>query len=230
MRRIYIITGVSGGIGNFLARHYAQKGFEVFGTYHSNQPEILPGVITNKVDVSNPNQVRDWVNGLSMDSAELVLINSAGITYNAFAHKSDHAIWKNVIDVNLFGSFNTSSLLLPHMREKKFGRIINFSSVVAQSGVMGTSAYAASKAGLWGMSKTLAIENATKGITVNTLNLGYFDIGMIIKVPDDMQKQISAKIPVNRFGDPENIVAAVDFLVKSDYTTGESININGGLY
>ncbi len=230
MRRIYLITGVSGGIGNFLAKHYAQEGFEVFGTYHSTIPEVLSGIIINKVDVSDPKQVADWLNSLPINASEIVLINSAGITYNAFAHKSDPVRWKNVIDVNLIGSYNTSSFLLPHMRENKFGRIINFSSVVAQSGVMGTSAYSASKAGLWGMSKTLAIENATKGITVNTLNLGYFDIGMISAVPGDMQKQILEKIPVNRFGDPVNIVAAVDFLVKSDYTTGESININGGLY
>ena len=113
------------------------------------------------------------------------------------------------------------------MRECGWGRIIFLSSVVGEKPQLGTSSYAASKSGLYGLTKALAIENASKGITVNCLNLGYFDIGMINEIPD--QQAIKDKIPFKEFGDPSNIRAAVQFLVQSDYTTGSIIDINGGL-
>ncbi len=228
--KTFIITGASGGIGNFLSKHYAELGFEVFGTYNSNKPDLPNGVSLAKVDVSNHIEIEAWINSLPLKNKKLILINSAGISYNSFGHKADPDKWRDVVNVNLFGSFNTCRYLLPFMREIDFGRIINFSSVVAQIGVHGTSAYASSKAALWGLTKTLAIENASKGITVNTLTLGYFNIGMISTVPAEMQKIIVDKIPIQGFGNPENIIKAINFLIESDYTTGESININGGLY
>jgi len=227
---VFLITGASGGIGKFLCAHYAEKGFDVFGTYNSTKPAVQSGIKLSKVDVSNFKEVELWTQSLPLQNKRIILINSAGISYNAFAHKADPESWQKVINVNLFGSFNTSRYVLPFMRDENFGRIINFSSVVAHIGVHGTSAYASSKAALWGLTKTLAIENATKGITVNTLTLGYFDIGMINTVPGDMKKIIIEKIPMQTFGDPKNIANALDFLIESDYTTGESININGGLY
>jgi NAD(P)-dependent dehydrogenase (short-subunit alcohol dehydrogenase family) len=227
---IFLITGASGGIGKFLSHHYAQLGYEVFGTYNSNKPENYDGIELKKVDVSNHIEVESWISSLPLKSKKIILINSAGISYNAFGHKADPEKWREVINVNLFGSFNTSRYVLPLMRDVNFGRIINFSSVVAQVGIHGTSAYSSSKAALWGLTKTLAIENASKGITVNTLTLGYFNIGMISTVPDEMQKIIAGKIPMQGFGNPDNIIKALNFLIESDYTTGESININGGLY
>jgi acetoacetyl-CoA reductase/3-oxoacyl-[acyl-carrier protein] reductase len=115
------------------------------------------------------------------------------------------------------------------MREQQYGRIINMSSVVAQTGIPGTSAYAASKSGLWGMTKALSVENATKGITINTLNLGYYEIGMIDEVSQEMQNIIKDKIPQKKFGDPSNILNAAKFLINSPYITGTNIDINGGL-
>jgi NAD(P)-dependent dehydrogenase (short-subunit alcohol dehydrogenase family) len=120
--------------------------------------------------------------------------------------------------------------LLPIMREQNWGRVVNFASVVAQSGVPGTTAYAASKAGLWGLSKSLAKENATKGITINSLNLGYFDVGMIKEVPADMQAKIKEQIPSGMFGHPDNIYNAIRFLIDSDYVNGTTIDLNAGLY
>ncbi len=225
-----IITGASKGIGNFLATHFFLKGNSVFGTYNSTEPELNLGYNMSKVDVSNYEQVELWIQSIQLKSRKIVLINAAGISYNSFAHKADPDKWLEVININLFGSFNTCRYILPLMREANYGRIINFSSVVPQLGVIGTSAYAASKAGLWGLTKTLSIENATKGITVNNLNLGYFNIGMIKDVPEDMQKLLVQKIPLQTFGDPCNIINAIEFLIESDYTTGTSININGGLF
>jgi len=160
----------------------------------------------------------------------VILINCAGTNYSSFAHKSDIKKWVKVINVNLVGTFNVIHAFLPYMREENYGRIINFSSVVAQIGVPGTSAYAASKAGLCGLTKSIAVENAKKGITINNLNLGYFNIGMINDVPKDFQKAIKEKIPSGNFGDPENIFKAVKFLIEADYVNGTSIDINGGLY
>lgn len=227
---VILITGASNGIGKFLSNHFASKGFAVYGTFNRTETKDQPGIMMRRVDVSDYRQVERWVQSLPLAGKKIVLINAAGITYNAFAHKADPEKWLEVIKVNLLGSFNVIRAVLPVMRETKYGRIVNFSSVVAHVGVPGTSAYAASKAALWGLSKSVAVENATKGITVNTLDLGYFNIGMIKSVPEEIQKEIVKKIPVQVFGDPGNIINAVEFLIESNYTTGESININGGLY
>lgn len=144
-------------------------------------------------------------------------------------HKFDLRKWKEVIDTNLNGTFNMIHAVIPRMRESGYGRIINFSSVVAQIGVPGTSAYASSKAALWGLTKAVAVENAMKGITANSLNLGYFDIGMIKEVPEDYKKSILAKIPNGHLGDPRDIYEAVRFIMNCGYLNGVSIDLNGGL-
>ena len=116
------------------------------------------------------------------------------------------------------------------MREQLYGRIINLASVTAQKGVIGTSAYSSSKSAIWGFTKVVANENATKGITCNCLNLGYFNIGMISMVPENILNEIIQTIPQKKLGDAVNIFNAINFLIESDYVTGTSININGGLY
>jgi acetoacetyl-CoA reductase/3-oxoacyl-[acyl-carrier protein] reductase len=116
------------------------------------------------------------------------------------------------------------------MREKKFGRIINLSSVVAQLGVIGTSSYAASKSALWGMSKSIAVENAKLNITINSINLGYFNIGMIEEVPSNILEDIKAKIPNGQLGDPSDILKTINFLRNVSYANGIQIDLNGGLY
>lgn len=160
---------------------------------------------------------------------EIVLINCAGNNYNSFAHKSSPEEWSKVINTNLTGTYNMIRVLLPVMREQGYGRIINFSSIVAQKGIPGTSAYAASKAGLWGMTRSMAAENAGKGITINSLNLGYFEIGMITEVSDEYQEVVKKKIPTGKFGDPKNILNALNFLIESDYINGSSLDINGAI-
>jgi len=224
-----IITGASKGIGKYLFEKYLNLGEKVCGTYLTTSPDIKYKEFFSQVDISNYESVISWINSIKIDD-KIELINCAATNYNAFAHKADPTTWKKTIDVNLIGTFNVISVLLPIMRTNNYGRIINFSSVVAQMGVIGASAYASSKSALWGLSKCIAIENASKGITINSLNLGYFNIGMISDVPMDMQERIKEKIPVKKFGEPENIYNAVNFLITSDYINGTSIDINGDIF
>ncbi|GMU86065.1 MAG: beta-ketoacyl-ACP reductase [Ignavibacteriales bacterium] len=227
---MYLITGASKGIGRLLFDYYTSKGQVVFGTY--NRSKIVEPRNLGKVDVRSYEEVNKWISSLIEieQPEELILINCAGISYNALAHKADLQKWEDVISVNLIGSFNTIRACLPYMREKNYGRIINFSSVVPQKGVIGTSAYSASKAGLWGLAKTVAVENASKGITINNINLGYFNIGMIEQVPEEFLGKIVAQIPLGKLGSPENIIQTVEYLQSNDYITGASIDVNGGLH
>jgi NAD(P)-dependent dehydrogenase (short-subunit alcohol dehydrogenase family) len=223
-----IITGASKGIGQYLFKKYYESGEIVRGTYNNTIPEIEIKNYCQKVNISNLEDVNLFINNLDVTN-EITLINCAGINYNSFAHKADLKDWHSVIDVNLKGTFNIINAFLPVMRIEGFGRIVNLSSVVGQTPVVGTSAYAASKSGLTGMIKSIAVENAKKGVTINNLNLGYYNTGMIKEVPDEYQKILKQKIPCGEFGNPENIFNAIEFIRKSDYITGASIDINGGL-
>jgi NAD(P)-dependent dehydrogenase (short-subunit alcohol dehydrogenase family) len=223
-----LITGASKGIGKYLFEKYLNEGEVVYGTYLSTQPETKHLELLTKVDISNNEEVVSWINSIKL-TEKIELINCAAINYNAFAHKADPTEWRKTIEINLIGNFNIIHALLPDMRKNNYGRVINFSSVLAQMGVIGNSAYSSSKAALWGMAKSIATENASKGITINTLNLGYFNIGMINDVPVEIQNKIKEKIPTNHFGDPINIYNAINFLIASDYVNGTSIDINGGL-
>jgi NAD(P)-dependent dehydrogenase (short-subunit alcohol dehydrogenase family) len=224
-----VITGASKGIGKFLFEEFKAHGKEVLGLYNSTQPTSN---IENfyQLDLLDEQQVVEFAQSMASKFNRIVLVNSAGLNYNSLAHNFDFDQWKKIFDVNTHGTFLLIKNLLPYMREENFGRIINLSSVVPQIGTQGTAAYAASKAALWGMSKVVANENASKGITVNNLNLGYFDIGMISEVPSYVLDKLIPTIPVKSLGNPMNIFNAVNFLIESDYITGTSININGGLY
>jgi NAD(P)-dependent dehydrogenase (short-subunit alcohol dehydrogenase family) len=223
-----LITGASKGIGNFLFNEFKLEGENVVGTFNSTEPRSIKDLY--KLDVTNYKEVSDLIKFITPNITQLTLINCAGINYSALAHKADIEMWSKVIEVNLIGTFNLINAVLPIMRAENFGRIINLSSVVAQTFVPGTSAYAASKSGLWGLTKSVASENAQKGITINNLNLGYFEIGMIQEVPKEYLDQIKSKIPSGELGHPYNIKETIKLLMKSDYINGTSIDINGGLF
>lgn len=225
-----IITGASRGIGKYLFEEFWRSGETVYGTYCTTSPQAEKKDYLTKVDISNYSDVCKWINTISNGMRDIILINCAGINYNSFAHKADINQWSNVININLIGTFNVIREVLPIMREKSYGRIINFSSVVAQTFVPGASAYAASKAGLWGLTRSIAIENVNKGITINNLNLGYYNLGMINEVPEEYQTILKQKIPTGNFGDPENILNAIRFLIENNYINGTSLDINGGLF
>ena len=224
-----IITGSSMGIGRYLAEKFMSDNTIVYGTYLNNPP-IEKSRYFSKVNISNFNEIVEWFYKIKPELKSVVLLNCAAINYNRYAHKSDLNKWHEVIQINLLGTFNMIRAILPFMREQNYGRIVNFSSVLAQRGVAGTSAYAASKAALWGMSKSIAAENAGKNITINCLNLGYFNLGMIEQVSEELQDEIKKSIPAGDFGDPENIYKAIRFLIESNYVNGSSIDINGGLF
>lgn len=226
---MYLITGASRGIGKYLFDHFSSKGESVIGTYYCTKPKNIDADKIFQVNIAENTDVISFIDENRKRLNNVILLNCAGNNYNAVAHKVDMNLWKDVITVNLVGTFQMISAVLPIMREQSWGRIINFSSVVARIGVPGTSAYAASKSGLWGMSRAIAAENAKKGITINTLNLGYFNIGMITEVPSEFQTVVKNKIPTGQFGNPENILHGVNFLINCDYINGTSFDISAGL-
>lgn len=223
-----IITGVSGGIGSAIAKSFLNDGHTVYGTYLHNKP-VINSPNFKKVNCTNAIEVKQWIESISPNLKNLTVINCIGRTYNQFAHKADSEEWNKIIQTNLIGVFNVINATLPLMREQKYGRIINLSSVVGQIGIPGTSAYAASKAALSGLSKSIAVENARLNVTINNLNLGYINAGIIEQVPAKMKEEIIKRIPIGRFGEPADIYKACRFLIDSDYITGTSIDINGGL-
>lgn len=211
-----IIIGASGGIGNKLFSHYSEKE-PVYGTFF-NYKTGEENEFMYRVDITKPESIRNFVEDIDLYDGKITLINCAGIVYNAMAHKADEAAWEYVIKVNLIGTYNVIRALLPIMRNVKYGRIINLGSVIAQFGTPGTSAYAASKSGLWGLTKAIAEENKEYNITISTLNLGYINAGL--------GKEYGK---FEKLGSLDNIINAIDFLVNSEFVTGTSIDINGGL-
>jgi NAD(P)-dependent dehydrogenase (short-subunit alcohol dehydrogenase family) len=223
-----IITGASKGIGKFLFESYLKGNNSVAGTYLNSKP---PTNTQNyyQLDVTNLNMVEAFIKELENKLESITLINCAGISYNSFTHKSDAEKWRKVIETNLFGSYNMVKTLLPIMRTQKFGRIINFSSVVAVKPTPGVSSYASSKSALWGFSKSVAIENAALNVTINCIDLGYTELGMIEEVPEEFKKNIISQIPAGKLCEPKDILNTVEFLRTTGYITGSSINLSGGL-
>lgn len=226
-----LITGASRGIGLYLLKQFKAEGLTVSGTYSGTLPEEDVKNCFSKVDIANTEDVQSWINSVVDVDDEIVLINCAGINYNSTARRADVDDWMKVIDVNLGGTFRAINAVLPLMYKRGFGRIINFSSIVAQKGVPGTSAYAASKSALWGMSKAIAVENARKNITINNINLGYMNTGMTLSdVPEELRNEMLQQIPMRKFGDLDDIYKTVEYLIDTEYITGTTIDLNGGLF
>lgn len=209
-KRVFV-TGGSRGLGKEIVKAFVDSG----ATVHS---------IDSTEDVRNPENFKD----MEFD----ILINNAGNFENGICHKMSDKTWEKVIDVNLTGTFNLTRAVLPYMREQGWGRIINISSVHGQTGVVGAANYAAAKAGIIGFTKSVAKENARKGITVNSIALGFIDIGMFHRLPDELQKDIIKQIPMKRPGKTEEVTSVILFLASdmASYITGQVINVNGGYY
>ena len=159
------------------------------------------------------------------------LINNAGITLDKTVRKMTHDDWQNVLNVNLFGAFCMTKSVLEHMIERGSGRIVNISSVIGETGNVGQANYAASKAGLFGLTKSLALEMARRGITVNTVAPGFIATEMVGKIPQAALDAVVEKIPLHRLGRPEEVARVVRFLLEDDsgYITGAVYTVNGGL-
>lgn len=226
-----IITGASKGIGRYLFKSFSNENFDIIGTYNSSGSDITNDINRYyKVDVSDYNSVKSFIDIIKDICNKIILINCAGISYNTFAHKADIEKWSKVIDVNLKGTFYIIHELLPIMRDQKYGRVINLSSVVTSLPTPGTSAYTASKSAILGLTKTLAVENASKGITINAIKLGYVNIGMGVNdVPKEYYNKIINQIPTGRFCDPKEVYDTLKYIINSEYLNGSIIDLNGGL-
>lgn len=238
MTRIALVTGGTRGLGRAISIALKESGYNVAATYHANDERAKKltdetGIHVFKFDVADFEACKNGVKEVEDDLGPVdILINNAGITRDAMMHKMDEEQWHKVIETNLTSCFSMSHAVLPHMRERGFGRIINISSINALAGQMGQTNYSAAKSGMIGFTKSLARESAAKGITVNCVAPGYAKTDMVEKVPDKVLEKIVAQIPMGRLGEPEDIARAVLFLAAddADFITGETLNVNGGHY
>lgn len=233
-KKVILITGATGGLGSAMVKHFEKQDVRlVLHTFQQEPFDVACEHAWFKADLRDENQVQNLVTSAMANFGRVdVLINNAGISKNGMSWKLSPRDFNEVIAVNLTAPFLLCHGVIPSMRAHNFGRIITISSVVAQTGVPGTVAYAASKAGVLGMTKTIAKEVSNQSITCNALALGYFDQGMISEVSAELQEQIIAQIPKNRLGGVETILSTIDWLLKeeSDYITGQTISLNGGLF
>lgn len=234
-QKVVLLTGASGGMGYELAKELAAKGYILALHGHTGQIAIPEN---DKLahfygELSDESSCEQLVQNLMKRFGRIdVLINNAGISRSSMSWKTSMESWRETMTINLDVPFYIAKHVIPLMRERSWGRIINISSVVGQTGAIGTAAYAASKAGLIGLSKTLAKETAPFNITVNALALGYYNVGMIRDVPEEMQKEIIRQIPLKRLGDPATVSKTIELLISEEggYITGQVLNLNGGLH
>ncbi|MEJ9280460.1 beta-ketoacyl-ACP reductase [Ureibacillus thermosphaericus] len=239
--KVAIVTGASRGIGAEIAKVLARNGATVIGTYNNSPKQIedVAKVIEEEggkfhalqADVS----VFDDTEKLAAEVKEKfgkidILINNAGITKDRTFKNMSKEDWDAVINVNLNGVFNATKSVIQHMLEQNDGRIVTISSIVGQAGAFGQTNYSATKAGILGFTKSLALETASKGITVNAVCPGYIGTEMVAAMPEKVLNNIVEKVPMKRLGLPSEVAQAVLYLVQADYVTGQAIAVNGGLY
>jgi acetoacetyl-CoA reductase len=236
MARVALVTGGTRGIGEAISLTLKENGYNVAANYAGNDQAAeeftkRTGIPAYKFDVGDFAACEEGVKNITADLGPIeVLVNNAGITRDTTINRMDPQQWEDVIRTNLTSCFNLSRLVIEHMREVGFGRIINIGSINGQAGQYGQVNYAAAKSGIHGFTKALAQEGAGKGITVNAIAPGYIDTDMVRAVPENVLEKIIARIPVKRLGKPEEIADGVLFLAKdaSGFITGSTLSINGG--
>lgn len=234
--RVALVTGGTRGIGRAICEGLMNGGYRVVASYNANDEAASrfaeeTGIPVFKFDVSDFEQTAEMVGRINKEVGNIeVLVNNAGITRDTTMHRMDRSQWGAVIDTNLSGCFNVSRAVIDGMRERGFGRIVNISSINGQIGQYGQVNYAAAKAGILGFTRALALESASKGITVNAIAPGYVDTEMVRQVPPAVLEKIVARVPMGRLGRAEDIARGVLFLVAdgADYITGTTLDINGG--
>ncbi|GGL54147.1 acetoacetyl-CoA reductase [Wenxinia marina] len=239
MPRVALVTGGSRGIGAAISKALKAEGYAVAATYAGNDEAAKAftsetGIKTYKWDVSNYDDCRKGVGQVEAENGPIdVLVNNAGITRDAPFHKMTPDHWTAVIDTNLSGLFNMTHNVWGGMRERKFGRVVNISSINGQKGQFAQANYAAAKAGDIGFTKALAQEGARAGITVNAICPGYINTEMMSTIPEKvMNEVILPQIPVGRLGEADEIARAVVFLAsdQAGFITGSTLSANGGQY
>ena len=235
--RVALVTGASRGIGRAvaLALHNAGLDVVVAATTIESNPEFAAGTgfLAVNLNVQSAESIKEAFGRVLKEKGRIdVLVNNAGITRDGLAVRMKPADWDAVLRTNLDGAFLCIQQVLPGMMRNRWGRIINISSVVGQAGSAGQVNYAASKAALIGMSKSLAQELGSRGITVNVVAPGYIATDMTKDLPEERKQKILAAIPLERIGAPEDVAAAVKFLAgdEAGYITGQVLAVNGGMY
>ena len=240
--RVALVTGGTGGIGTSIVKRLAGMGHKVATNYRNEEKakawqEQMRAqgveVALAKGDVSSPEEAAQMIQDLERQLGPVeILVNNAGITRDTTFHRMTPEQWNEVIGTNLNSCFNVTRPVIEGMRERKWGRIIQISSINGQKGQYGQANYAAAKAGMHGFTISLAQENARFGITVNTVCPGYIATDMVMAVPEEVRNKIITQIPTGRLGSPEEIAYAVAFFVPDEaaWITGANLSANGGQY
>tara|TARA_Y100000590_G_scaffold458359_1_gene612907 strand:+ start:1619 stop:2353 length:735 start_codon:yes stop_codon:yes gene_type:complete len=233
-----LITGASGGIGNELVKKFISLGGNVLGTgTKAEKLDLLkknyPSVKVKKFDISDHARIEEFIENVSLELGGLdILINNAGTNVDNLSLRMKDEEWKKVIDVNLTSTFLLAKHSIKKMLKNKFGRVVNITSVVGHTGNLGQSNYAASKAGIIGMSKSLAIEYAKKNITVNCISPGFIVSDMTMNIAEKVKLYLTSRIPMGKLGTGEDVSNCAAFLSseQASYITGETLHVNGGMY
>ena len=238
MGRVALVTGGTRGIGAAISKALKEAGYNVAANYAGNDDAAKAFKKETKIPVFKWN-VGDYLaceQGIVNVENEVgpveVLVNNAGISRDAMFQKMSHEQWAEVIRTDLDSVFNMTRPVINGMRERNFGRVINISSINGQKGQLGLSNYCAAKAGMIGLTRALALENARKGITVNAIAPGYVATELLANVSEEVMKSIVGQIPVGRLGEPEDVARCVTFLAADEagWITGSTLTINGGAF
>ena len=233
-----LITGASGGIGNDLVKKFVSLGANVLGTGSKAEKLDLikkkyPSIKVKKFNISEHSRIEEFIDNVNLELGGLdILINNAGTNIDNLSLRMKDEEWKKVIDINLTSTFLLSKNAVKKMLKNKFGRIVNITSVVGHTGNTGQANYSASKAGIIGMSKSLAIEYAKKNITVNCVSPGFIVSNMTMNIAEKVKLYLTSRIPMGKLGSGEDVSNCVAFLSseQASYITGETIHVNGGMY
>ena len=234
-----IITGATGGIGNSIIKSFVQQEAKVLAT-GTNEEKLKSlkntnnDIITKKFDISNHHEIEKFIEDTTnlLDGNPDILVNNAGITRDNLSLRMSNEEWNEVLNLNLTSTFLLCKFCLKKMIKNKYGKIVNITSVVGHTGNVGQANYAASKSGIIGFSKSLALEYAKKNININCVSPGFIQTQMTDKIDPKYKELIISKIPSNRLGSTEDVANVVIFLSSdlANYITGETIHVNGGMY
>ena len=233
-----LITGASGRIGNELVKKFVSLGGNVLGSGTNSEKldkikKQYPNIRVKKFDIAEHLRIEEFIDDVSLELGGLdILINNAGTNADNLSLRMKEEEWKKVIDINLTATFLLSKHAIKKMLKSKFGRIVNITSVVGHTGNLGQSNYSASKAGITGMSKSLAIEYAKKNITVNCVSPGFIISDMTMNIAEKVKLYLTSRIPMGKLGTGEDVSNCVAFLSseQASYVTGETLHVNGGMY
>lgn len=242
-KRIVVVTGGSRGLGRVICQSFAGSDTHIYFNYNASEEgaQETGALITEsggtwdaeRVDIASLNAVSAWFKRINAEFKKIdILVNNAGITRDGLTALMKESDWDDVLGTNLKGSFNCiKSAIRPMMRER-YGRIINVTSVVGAMGNPGQANYAASKAGIIGLTKSVAKELATRGITVNAVAPGYLETDMTASLPEKAKEVMLGVIPMGRAGKLEEVAAAIKFLASEEaaYITGQVLHVSGGMY